>query len=432
MKEMQEARQPNSRSAGGGEIAAFKSKNYYIYDQYGSNPMDPVGPIGLIALRGTQELTASVDAQLRSRREAYRTFIEKGELPDKPGFLRDSYLIDVSCPRFETGEGKAYISNTVRGHDLYIFVDVLNYSCTYNFYGTEKIMTPDEHFRDLTRAIAAASGKARRINVIMPYLYEGRQHKRNSRESLDCAYMLEELHRLGVENIICFDTHDPRVFNAIPLSAFECIPSTYQIIKSLFRHVDDLCIDKKRLMIVSPDEGGIPRAMYYSSMLDAPLSTFYKRRDYRRVVKGKNPIVAHEYLGQDCDGVDVLIVDDMISSGDSMLDIAREMKKRGAKRVYCCSGFTLFTDGTERFDQAYKEGLINGVIGTNLIYLPEELRSRPWFICADFSKFLALLVDAINHDASLSPLVNPVAKIKSRIAEYKERQSAKCRTEEEA
>ncbi len=404
------------------DLSRLKRKNYYMYDQYGNNPMDPVGPIGLIALKGTIDLTKNVNERLKERREVYRPFIEKGELPERAGFLRDDYMINVSYPRFDTGEGKAFINSTVRGHDLFIFVDVINYSCTYKFYGKDKVMTPDEHFQDLKRVIEAASGKARRINVIMPYLYEGRQHKRNSRESLDCAYMLEEIHRLGVDNIICFDTHDPRVFNAVPLSAFECIPSTYQIIKSLFNKVDDIKLGENKLMIVSPDEGGIPRAMYYSAMLEAPLSTFYKRRDYRNVVNGKNPIVAHEYLGVDCNGSDILIIDDMISSGESMLDIARELKGRNANRIYCCSGFTLFTDGTEKFDQAYKDGLIDGVIGTNLIYLPDELKNKEWFICADFSKFLALLVDAINHDASLSPLVNPVEKIRKKINEYKSNQ----------
>ncbi len=401
-----------------------EQKNYYIYNQYGDNPMDPVGPIGLIALEGTKLLTAQVNDKLYQRRNAYVKHNDQQELKDlndsfsQPGFLRRDYTIDISCLRSRTGEGKAVLESTVRGHDLFILVDVLNYSCTYPFYGTQKIMSPDEHLQDLKRVIAACAGKARRINVIMPYLYEGRQHKRNSRESLDCAHMLEELYALGVENIISFDTHDPRVFNAIPLGAFECIPSTYQIIKKLFSCVDDLKIGEDQLLIISPDEGGIPRAMYYASMLNAPLATFYKRRDYRTVVNGKNPIVAHEYLGRNCENKDVLIIDDMISSGDSMLDIARELKGRQARRVYCCSGFTLFTDGLDRFDQAYKDGIIDKVFGTNLIYLNPELLKREWFACADFSKFLALLVDAINHDASLSPLVNAHAKIQQRIREY--------------
>ncbi|MDO5732914.1 MAG: ribose-phosphate pyrophosphokinase [Eubacteriales bacterium] len=384
--------------------------------------MDPVGPIGLIALNGTRELTARVNDKLKERRQAYHPYLnQNSSSQEKTGFIRDDYRISTSLIRFDTGEGKAYISDTVRGHDIFILVDVLNYSCTYSYYGKDKPMSPDEHLQDLKRVIAACSGKSRRINVIMPYLYEGRQHKRSGRESLDCAYMLEELVRLGVDNIITFDTHDPRVFNAVPLTPFESIPSTYQIIKCLFKRVDDLKLNQNKLMIVSPDEGGINRAMYYSSLLNAPLSTFYKRRDYRRVVNGRNPIIAHEYLGSDCNNADILIIDDMISSGDSMLDIAKELKKRNAGRVYCCSGFTLFTDGLDRFDQAYADGYIDGVIGTNLIYLNPELVERPWFACADFSKFLALLVDAINHDASLSPLVDPTEKIKKRIAEYIER-----------
>ncbi|NCA99173.1 MAG: ribose-phosphate pyrophosphokinase [Clostridia bacterium] len=373
--------------------------------------MAPVGPVGIIPLTGSAVFADSVNYYLGRRRTEYLE-----QLPDlgatNPGFIRHDYRIPVNTFRFSSGEGKAVIGNTVRGHDLFILVDVMNFSCTYKMHGLINHMSPDDHYQDLKRTILAISGKARRINVIMPFLYESRQHKRNSRESLDCAYMLEELYSLGVENIITFDAHDDRVANAIPTSGFESIPSAYQIIKSLVNTTPDLHICGDTMMVVSPDEGGISRAMYYASMLGVPLGTFYKRRDYTQVVNGRNPIIAHEFLGDTVEGMDIIVVDDMISSGDSMLDIARELKSRKANRIFCATTFGLFTDGLEHFNQAYEQGLITKVFATNLIYRRPELLAAPWFQDVNMAKFTALLIDAINHDASLSKLVDPTEKIR--------------------
>ena len=388
--------------------SAADEKAYSRYNQYGENPMDPVGPIGLIALKGSTEFTEKVNFYLNKRRSEYQ---EEEFVSRYPGFYREDYRIDVDNTRFSSGEGKAVIKNTVRGHDLYIVSDVMNCSCTYKMYGLENRMSPDDHYQDLKRVILACSGKSRRINVIMPFLYESRQHKRNSRESLDCAFALEELYNLGVANIITFDAHDERVANAIPLSGFESLNPTYQIIKEMYKQIPDLSFTNGKFMVISPDEGGIPRAMYFASILGVPLGTFYKRRDYTTIVNGRNPIIAHEFLGDSVEGMDILIVDDMISSGDSMLDIARAMKDRGARNVYCAVTFGLFTEGIDRFDKAYQEGIISKVFATNLIYRRPELLKAPLFADVNMAKFVALLIDAINHDASLSNLINPTEKI---------------------
>lgn len=327
------------------------------------------------------------------------------------GFMRDDYRHDLNLVRFSSGEGKAVIGQSVRGHDLFIICDPMNYSCTYKMFGIENHMSPDDHYQDLIRIILAASGKARRINVIMPFLYEGRQHRKNSRESLDCAYMLEELFSLGIANFITFDAHDDRVSNSVPCGGFESVPTAYQIIKAMCRMVPDLNFDPRKMMVISPDEGAIARSMYYASVLGLPLGTFYKRRDYSRIENGRNPIIAHEFLGDSVEGLDVLIVDDMISSGDSMLDLARMLKAGKAKRIFCAASFALFTDGFERFRDAYEQGLIDRVFSTNLIYHKPELLDEEWYTDADMSKFIAMLIDAINHNASMSGLLNPTEKI---------------------
>ena len=389
-------------------------KSYSRYNQYGENPMAPIAPIGLIQLKGSVEFTEKVNYYLTTRRSEYQqeAFVSK-----YPGFYRQDYRIEVENARFSSGEGKAVIKNTVRGHDLYIISDVMNPSITYKMYGQLNHMSPDDHYQDLKRVILACSGKARRINVIMPFLYESRQHKRNARESLDCAFALEELYNLGVANIITFDAHDERVANAIPLSGFESLPSNYQMIKEMYRQIPDLSFTKGKFMVVSPDEGGIGRAMYYASILGVPLGTFYKRRDYTTVVNGRNPIIAHEFLGDSVEGMDILIVDDMISSGDSMLDIAKAMKERGARKVFCAVTFGLFTEGIENFNKAYEAGIFDKVFATNLIYRRPELLEAPWFADVNMCKFVALLIDAINHDASLSNLINPTEKIKKLLKE---------------
>ena len=383
-------------------------KSYSRYNQYGENPMAPVGPIGLIPLKGSVEFTEKVNYYLHTRRSEYQ---QEAIFSKYPGFFRNDYRIDVDNARFSSGEGKAVVKNTVRGHDLYIVSDVMNTSITYKMFGEMNRMSPDDHYQDLKRVILACSGKARRINVIMPFLYESRQHKRNARESLDCAFALEELYNLGVANILTFDAHDERVANAIPLSGFESLPATYQIIKEMYKQIPDLSFTKGKFMVVSPDEGGIGRAMYFASILGVPLGTFYKRRDYTTVVNGRNPIIAHEFLGDSVEGMDILIVDDMISSGDSMLDIAREMKERGARKVFCAVTFGLFTEGIDHFNRAYEEGVFDKVFATNLIYRRPELLQAPWFADVNMCKFVALLIDAINHDASLSNLINPTEKI---------------------
>ena len=378
----------------------------------------PVGSLGIIALKGCQELGEKVDQYLvdwRTERENEH----KDSLAFK-GYQRSSYLLQAKVPRFGSGEAKGVILESVRGNDLYLLVDVANYSLTYSLCGHENHMSPDDHYQDLKRIIAAVGGKARRITVIMPFLYESRQHKRTARESLDCALALQELTSMGVDNIITFDAHDPRVQNAIPLSGFETVSPTYQFIKGLLKHVKDLTIDSDHMMVISPDEGGMGRAIYMANVLGLDMGMFYKRRDYTKIVNGRNPIVAHEFLGSNVEGKDVIIIDDMISSGESMIDVASELKRRKAKRVFCATTFGLFTNGFKKFDEAYTNGIIDKVLTTNLVYQPEELLSKPWYINVDMSKYIALLIDTLNHDSSISNLLSPVERIQQRVKEYNE------------
>ena len=369
----------------------------------------PVAPIRIAALAGCRELAEEVDKKLVKFRKELVAAKKSTIIPQ--GYAEKSFLVDCECPRFGTGEGKGYIKESVRGTDLYIMVDVTNYSLTYSVCGHENHMSPDDHYQDLKRIISAATGKAHRINVIMPFLYEGRQHRRTKRESLDCALALRELSAMGVSNIITFDAHDPRVQNAIPLSGFDSFNPQYQFLKALFREVPDLKADKEHLMIISPDEGAMHRAVYFSNVLGVDMGMFYKRRDYSTVVNGKNPIVAHEFLGDDVTGKDVLIVDDMISSGESMLDVAKQLKDRNAGRVFVCTTFGLFTDGFDKFDEYYNKGYISKVITTNLTYLPPELYEKPYFVKADMSKFIALIIDSLNHDVPISSVISPTDKI---------------------
>ena len=377
----------------------------------------PVGRLGIITLESCTELGNKVDNYLVKWRAARQN--EHKSTIAFHGYERDSYLIDSSCPRFGSGEAKGVIRESVRGTDLYILVDVLNHSLEYTICGKPSPMSPDDHYQDLKRVIAASTGKSRKITVIMPFLYESRQHKRSARESLDCALMLQELTALGVDNIITFDAHDPRVQNAIPLHGFENIRPTYQFVKSLLRSTPDLEIDKDHMMVISPDEGAMHRAIYLANMLGVDVGMFYKRRDYTKVINGRNPIVAHEFLGDSVDGKDVIIIDDMISSGESMLDVARQLKDRKANRVFCMSTFGLFTSGLEVFDRCYQDGIIQKVITTNLTYQTPELLSREWYASADLSKYVALLIDHLNHDASISDILDQTERIQKRIQEYK-------------
>lgn len=371
----------------------------------------PHGPLGLITLEGSRELGGMVDRHLLDRR---REFVaDNPQHIAFPGFLRESYRVPVSCCRFSNGEGKAVVNETVRGHDIFLLTDIGNYSCKYRMYGAEHAMSPDDHFQDLKRTISAIGGKARRLTVIMPLLYESRQHKRNSRESLDCAISLKELEALGVDNILTFDAHDPRVQNSIPLLGFENLHPTYQIIKAMLSKEPDISIDRKSMLVVSPDEGGMERSMYYSSMLGLDLAMFYKRRDYTRIVNGRNPIIRHEFLGDSVEGKDILIADDLISSGESVLDIARELKGRKANRIFVAATFALFTEGIGVFEKAFEQGLITRLYSTNLTYRRPELRDAQWYADVDMSKFIALLVDALNHDQSVSTLLDPSEKISS-------------------
>ena len=377
----------------------------------------PVGPLGIIPLKSCSELGKKVDEYLVNWRHA-NTSEHKSNIIFS-GYEKESYIVDASVPRFGSGEAKAIINESVRGQDVYLIVDVCNYSLTYSLCGHENHMSPDDHYQDLKRVIAAIAGKARRINVIMPFLYESRQHKRSSRESLDCALALQELVSMGVDNIITFDAHDPRVQNAIPLNGFETVTPVYQMIKGLLNNVDDIQLDSDHLMVISPDEGATSRAIYLASILGVDMGMFYKRRDYTKIVNGKNPIVAHEFLGSDLNGKDAIIIDDMISSGESMFDVARELKRRKAKRVFCISTFGLFTNGLEKFDKCYEEGIIEKVITTNLTYQRPDLFERPWYVSADMSKYIAILIESINHDTSISALIDPAARIKARLEEYK-------------
>lgn len=369
----------------------------------------PYGPLGIIALPGTEKLAEKINSYLvKWREDQIRNHKENIAFY---GYQRANYLIDTTIARFGSGEGKAVINDTVRGYDLYILVDCFNYSVTYNMYGKEVPKSPDDHFSDLKRVISAASSKAKRINVIMPMLYEGRQHKRSSRESLDCAMALQELTALGVENIITFDAHDQRVQNSIPHKSFENVMPTYQMIKALVNSVDDLSIDPDHLMVISPDEGAMHRCIYFATQLGVNLGMFYKRRDYTRVVNGRNPIVAHQYLGESVEGKDIIIVDDMISSGESMLEVARKLKELKANRIFVCTAFGLFCNGLEIFDKAHEEGIFEKVFTTNGIYQSDELLSRDWYVSVELSKYLAYFLDTINHDLSVSSLLDNSEKI---------------------
>jgi ribose-phosphate pyrophosphokinase len=368
-----------------------------------------VGELGIIPLESCKTLGEKINAhivQWRQEREH-----EHSGSPLLQSYSKPSYLVNASVPRFGSGEAKGIINDTVRGDDLYILVDVCNYSLTYSLSGQINHMSPDDHFQDLKRIIAAVGGKARRLNVIMPFLYESRQHKRNGRESLDCALALQELVKMGVDNIITFDAHDPRVQNAIPLHGFETVQPVYQFIKGLCKAAPDIQLDANHLMIISPDEGAASRAIYMANLLGVDMGMFYKRRDYAHVVNGRNPIVAHEFLGSDLNGKDVVILDDMISSGDSMLDVAKELRKRGAGRIFICSTFGLFTNGLEKFDKAYEDGLFYAMLTTNLVYQTPELLQKPYYTGCDLSKYIALLIDTLNHDGSISELLNPVDRI---------------------
>ena len=373
----------------------------------------PVGDLGIIPLQSCSELGNMVNEYIVDWRKERESVLHQD---DK---IKDSYIVNSECPRFGSGEAKGTILDSIRGKDLYLLVDVTNYSIEYSLCGHMNKMSPDDHYSDLKRIITAAAGKARRINVIMPFLYESRQHKRTSRESLDCAVALQELHALGVENIITFDAHDPRVQNAIPNSGFDSIQPTYQFIKALFNNVPDLQVDSEHMMIISPDEGAMGRAVYYSNVLGLDMGMFYKRRDYSRVVNGRNPIVAHEFLGSSVEGKDVFIVDDMISSGESMLDVAKELKKRKANRVFVAATFGLFTNGLKQFDEYYEQGLISKVLTTNVIYQTPDLLSRPYYINVDLSKYIALMIDKLNYDHSISELLDPNAKIQNSLAYYR-------------
>lgn len=367
-----------------------------------TNATPTVGKLSIISMKGCEAFTEKIDWYLRNMRKDYEEV--------------ETYVTHVTCPRFGTGEGKGVIDETVRGHDVYIICDCFNHGVTYKMYGVENHMSPDDHYQDLKRIIAAMGGKARRVTVVMPMLYEGRQHRRSGRESLDAALMLQELCQMGVTNVITFDAHDPRISNAIPLSGFDDIQPTYQMIKALSKAAPDVQFNKMDTIVISPDEGGMSRCMYYSSVLQLDLGMFYKRRDYSRIENGKNPIVAHEYLGREVEGKDVIIVDDMISSGESIIDVATKLKNKGAKRIFVFSSFGLFVNGLEVFDKAYEEGIFDKIFTTNLIYRDPGLESRDWHYEVDMSKYVSLLIDTLNHDETISHLLNPVTKIQNLIA----------------
>ncbi|MBQ2082196.1 MAG: ribose-phosphate pyrophosphokinase [Lachnospiraceae bacterium] len=381
----------------------------------------PVGPLGLVPLKSCSSMGTQINDWIaRWRKERNKDF---HELLSFSGYIKDNYIIPASTPRFGSGEAKGTIESSVRGYDVYILVDVLNHSLTYSLCGMVNHMSPDDHFADLKRVIAAIGGKATRVNVIMPFLYESRQHKRNGRESLDCAMALQELVRMGVNSIITFDAHDARVQNAIPLHSFENVPCIYQFVKAIVRVMPDIEFDKDKLMIISPDEGGTSRAIYYANHLGVDMGMFYKRRDYTKIIDGKNPIIAHEFLGPDVTGQDVIIVDDMISSGDSMLEVARELKRRKARRVICVSTFGLFTNGLAKFDSAYEDGVFDFLLTTNLTYQSPELLSRKYYVSVDMNKYIAMIIDHLNHNISLHSLLNPTKRINNLLERHlKEKQ----------
>ncbi len=377
----------------------------------------PIGPLGLIPLKGMEEFTKKVNNYLvewrKERESEHKSTLLFSE------YEKDNYIIKSSISRFGSGEAKGTIEESVRGDDLYLLVDVCNYSMTYSLSGKINHMSPDDHFQDLKRIIAAIAGKARRINVIMPFLYESRQHKKTGRESLDCALALQELTNMGVENIITFDAHDPRVQNAIPLKGFETVQPIYQYTKGLLKNFPDLQVDSEHMMIISPDEGGMRRAIYFANMLKLDVGMFYKRRDYTKVVDGRNPIIAHEFLGADVEGKDLVIIDDMISSGESVQEVAKELKKRKARRVFVCATFGLFTNGFARFDQYYEDGIIDGIFTTNLVYQSPDLLSRPYYHSIEMSKYVALIIDNLNHDSTISGLLTPTNRINNFLEKVK-------------
>lgn len=383
----------------------------------------PYGKLGLIPTASCADLGQKINDYLVGWRE-HREHEHQNESAFN-GYYRESYIIEPVIPRFGTGEAKCVINQSVRGYDLYIMVDVTNYSMTYSLCGQTNHMSPDDHFADLKRVIAAVGGKARRITVILPYLYEGRQHRRTARESLDCPLALQELFNMGVDNIITFDAHDPRVVNSIPLSGFENVMPYYQFIKGILKNVKDLTIDAEHMMIISPDEGATDRAIYMANVLGVEMGMFYKRRDYSKIVDGRNPIVAHEFLGSNVEGKDVMIIDDMISSGESVIDTARELKNRHANRIFVVSTFGLFTNSLKTFDQAHEDGLIYRLVTTNLIYQTPELLSREYYISCDMSKYIAYIIDTLNHDSSISDLLNPYDRIKRYVKKYNEAKKGK-------
>ncbi len=368
-----------------------------------------VATLGLMAMESASELGKKVDEHLKRLYQNIEGSIQNGD---------ESFLISCSCPRFQSGDAKGFINQSVRGLDLYLLTDVGNYNCTYKMFGQEVPMSPDDHFADLKRAIQAIGGKAHRITLIMPNMYGARQHRRSHRESLDCAFALQELQNMGISSVMTFDAHDPRVQNAVPLMGFDNVMPHYQMLKALLKHVPDIKLDKESFMVVSPDEGAISRNVYYASVIGVDMGMYYKRRDYSRIVNGRNPIVAHEFLGTDIKGKDVLVVDDMIASGDSMLDIAYDLKKRGANRVFAACTYALFTEGIDRFNKAVEEGVLGGVLSTNLTYRKPELQAAPWFFEADVSKYIAYFISSMNHNISVSNLLDPHAKIKNLIAEH--------------
>ncbi len=365
-----------------------------------------LGRLGVIGMKGCEEMTRKIDGYLRQFTQGKHDEI-------------DSFIVPINCPRFGTGEAKAMIMHSIRTHDIYIVMDAYNYNVTYKMYGKDHPMSPHDHYQDLKRIISAMGGKAKRITVIMPMLYEGRQHKRVSRESLDCAMMLQELSSMGVNSIITFDAHDPRVQNAIPLGGFENVQPTYQMIKACMKYDPSILLNPDNTMIISPDEGAVGRCMYYSSVLGTNLGMFYKRRDYSIVIDGKNPIVAHEFLGNDLEGKDVIVVDDMIASGDSMIDVAKELKKRKARRVLVFATFGLFTEGVEKFNKAYADGIIDAIFTTNLIYRTPELKACEWYHEVDMSKYIALLIQSLNEEKSISSLLTPISRIEKILEKYR-------------
>lgn len=374
-----------------------------------NGPQASVGPLGIIALPGTQGIAEKINRYLVEWRNKPEN--GNGLLMAHPGYARDTFIIDASLPRFGNGEGKGIIRETVRGYDIYILCDIGNYGETYSMFGTQYPMSPDDHFQNLKRVIAALGGKARRVTVVMPMLYEARQHRRMARESLDCAIALQELVQMGVDNLVAFDAHDPRVQNAIPLHGFENVMPTYQMLKALIRQEPALTIRPDQMMIVSPDEGGMSRNIYYATFMGLDLGMFYKRRDYTRIINGRNPIVAHEYIGADVSGKDILIADDILSSGDSMLDLAKELKKRNARNIYMFITYALFTDGLDAFNKAYREGVITRVFSTNLTYRAPALKAAPWFREVDMSKYISYIIATLNHDRSVSALLDPATRI---------------------